>query len=992
MQRKRCREARDVQPRTCIGHSIAALGVVLLVILLMHSALAQDAIEKVSRADQLYQEGTKARNNGEYDKAIDFFQQALTLYQELDNRGGEASSLKSLGMCYENMGEFQDAIDWYEQALAIFQDIGDRVAEGYNLISLGNCHTALGNYQQALDLLAQARDQFIALGDRGGEIESVRAEGNCLLQFANHAMQDNPQEVLGLLNQALSKFRQIHDQQGEANVLLSLGNYYDFRADRPKALNYFNQARTLFRKLHDRAGEARSISGLASCYLGMSEFEQSISFLKQAHQIFRSIGDRNGEADSLLGMSCPYESLGKMQEAVDVCEQALDIFRDIPDLNGEASCMTRLGSLYEGLGDTKRAISYFQQCLAISQEGNNRWLVAQSLIGLGHCYAEEGKIDQAIDSIKQALVIHRDLGYRDGEAACILSLAGLYGKMGYIDRAIDYSKQAIVLGQETGNPRFKADALMSLGNWYAVMADYPAAIDYCQQALSITQEIGAVGMSSALQQALGSLSHSLGQLGEAKDHYELAIKGVETVFGGLEMEALQSSFFVRVKEVYEEYLSLLLQMGQKEDTLSVAERCRARTFLDLVAKSGKDVLKNVPEKGIRTGVVAPEAIDRDVHEVVASLPKDTIALEYFVTNDATYVWRITEGKVEGPIMIPHGRTELMKKVVECRQRLEKTDVMVNRDLAELYDWLIRPVESLLPKAADGGKGVPHLIIIPSGPLYYLPFQALLGTSVDRSEQFRLIERYVVSYSPSLVTLKYAIARDIRPSATSVFLGLADPDPGDPELRLPEAQEEANRVAELFRNAQVYVGKNATEPILRQEAQQASYVLIAAHGKFNPRHPMYSYLLLSPTQESDGKLNTYEVFGLGLQAQMVVLSACETLLPAMEEMKEQERLTRGLAKGATVELTEEQLEELTRGDEIAGLTRAFIAAGAASVVSSLWSVPSEATTALMVSLFTHVKEGMTKAEALRTAQLKVMNTSGYTQPCYWAAFNLVGDWR
>jgi CHAT domain-containing protein/lipopolysaccharide biosynthesis regulator YciM len=955
-----------------------------------------DMIEVLSGDKQdpqaLLDRGYALLDEHDSEAAYQAFAEAVELFRAETNKSGEAEALRYMAKSLISSGDVSAAIEPFQQAIEILIEIGDRVGEAYTFIALGNCYTSLGNYQKALNLLAQARDQFIALGDREGEIESVRGEGNCLLQFANHAMQNNPQEALGLLNRALSKFREIHDQQGEANTLLDLGHYYDFQADRPKALNYFNQARTLFRKLHDHAGEARSISGVASCYLGISEFDQSISLLEQALMIFRSIGDRNGEADSLLSMSCPYESLGKMQEAVDVCEQALDIFRDIPDLNGEASCMTRLGDLYEGLGDTKRAIDYFQQCLAISQKCGNQWLVAESLIGLGHCYDDEGQLGQAIDSIKRALAIHRDLGYRDGEAACVLSLAGLYGRMGFINRAIDYSKQAIALGQDTDNPRLEADALMSLASWYNALTEHIKAIEAFKQALVITQKIGAVSMSFDIQLGLADCYRTLGQLEEAKDRYEQAIAGVEEVFGGLEMETLQSSFFVRVKEVYEEYLHLLLQMHQTKDTLSVAERCRARTFLDLVAENAEEVLKNVPEEGIRTGVVAPETIDRDMHEVVMSLPEDTAALEYFVTNDVTYVWGITEGAVEGPIVIPRGREQLMKKVIECRQQLEATDLMVNRDLAELYDWLIRPVENWLPKAVDGDKNVPHLIIIPSGPLYYLPFQALLGTSADRSEQFRLIERYAVSYSPSLVTLKYATTREAGASTTSVFLGLADPDPGDPALRLPEAQDEANHVAALFTSAQVYTGADATEPLLQQEAQQARYVLIAAHGKFNPQHPMYSYLLLSPTQESDGKLNTYEVFGLGLQAEMVVLSACETLLPAMEEMKEEERLTRGLAKEATVELTEEQLEELTRGDEVAGLTRAFIAAGAASVVSSLWSVPSEATTALMVSLYTHLEEGMSKAGALRAAQLEVLNTAGCTQPWYWAAFNLVGDWR
>jgi CHAT domain-containing protein len=127
--------------------------------------------------------------------------------------------------------------------------------------------------------------------------------------------------------------------------------------------------------------------------------------------------------------------------------------------------------------------------------------------------------------------------------------------------------------------------------------------------------------------------------------------------------------------------------------------------------------------------------------------------------------------------------------------------------------------------------------------------------------------------------------------------------------------------------------------------------------------------------------------------MVVLSACETLLPSIEDMKGQIKAVRGADDDTPVELTDDQLEALTAGDEVVGLTRAFISAGASSVLSSLWSVPSGATSQLMVSLYKHIKDnGMDKAQALRVAQLEVMNTIGCTQPYFWAAFNLMGDWR
>ena len=357
------------------------------------------------------------------------------------------------------------------------------------------------------------------------------------------------------------------------------------------------------------------------------------------------------------------------------------------------------------------------------------------------------------------------------------------------------------------------------------------------------------------------------------------------------------------------------------------------------------------------------------------------------------MWVVKDGEVNGPITLNHSRQELMDKVIETRKWLEEQNTVVNRDLADLYDWLVRPVEMLLPKTS-GGDDVPHLIIIPSGSLYYLPFQALIWTSEDHNEHAPLIARYAISYSPSLATLKYAEARSDSANPEATFLGLADPVSNDPNLpRLPGAQTEARTVAKLFPVSSVYVDKKATEDVVQSQSATAREVLLSTHGLFNPHNPMFSYLVVSQTaKNADGKLNAYEVFSLPLHADMVVLSACETLLPSLEDMKGQIKAVRGSDDGKPVELTDDQLKELTAGDEVVGLTRAFISAGASSVLSSLWRVPSGATSYLMVSFYEHIREGMDKAEALRATELEVMNTSGYTQPWYWAAFNLVGDWR
>ncbi|MGB2983069.1 MAG: CHAT domain-containing protein, partial [Candidatus Bipolaricaulia bacterium] len=225
------------------------------------------------------------------------------------------------------------------------------------------------------------------------------------------------------------------------------------------------------------------------------------------------------------------------------------------------------------------------------------------------------------------------------------------------------------------------------------------------------------------------------------------------------------------------------------------------------------------------------------------------------------------------------------------------------------------------------------------------------------------------------------------------LALADPSHPDASP-LPEACEEAQLIGKLFPEKAVYCGVDATEEMLQAGSATAQHLLLSTHGKFNAHNPMFSYLVLTPTEESDGKLHTYEVFGLPLRADLVVMSACETFLVHFKEMERQVRAVRGTGEDEPVELSAELLETLTAGDEIVGLTRAFISAGTPSVMSTLWEVVSGPTRELMVAFYGFLGTGLDLAEALRQAQLALLkDDSGlYHHPLYWAAFVPYGDWR
>ncbi len=266
-------------------------------------------------------------------------------------------------------------------------------------------------------------------------------------------------------------------------------------------------------------------------------------------------------------------------------------------------------------------------------------------------------------------------------------------------------------------------------------------------------------------------------------------------------------------------------------------------------------------------------------------------------------------------------------------------------LKQLYSWLITPLKDKLKTPAVG--------IIPHGVLHYLPFAALTD-----GQQY-LGDEYSLFTLPSASALRFIQAK--RKPETNTILALGNPTTTEPGLApLQSAQEEVKDIAKLY-GMQPLIGDLATESALRSRAGEASIVHLAAHGQYNQDNPLFSAIYLAGDKEEDGRLEVNEIYSLDLTktTDLVVLSACQTDVGAV-----------------------------SAGDEVVGLTRAFLYAGTPTVIASLWNVDDTATTLLMERFYTHLREGMGKAQALQQAQREVR--AKYPHPYYWAAFVLTGD--
>ena len=398
-------------------------------------------------------------------------------------------------------------------------------------------------------------------------------------------------------------------------------------------------------------------------------------------------------------------------------------------------------------------------------------------------------------------------------------------------------------------------------------------------------------------------------LGEEESALQLKINELRAING-------------RQAEVKEEG-DVATDRGSQRQQLAAAEKAYAE-FLSKVRKENKE----------QASLMNVEPLT--VKQVQDLLDPGVTMLEYFVTQDAVLTWIVEKDKVES-VRTPLRRGQLRSRVGSFReaiQQFEEKDKFKQQS-EELYKTLI---EAALPHIK--GK---ELIIVPHDVLHYLPFQALLAPNGKY-----LIEDYPVNYLSSASLMQFTQEkRKAKGELTSVLaqggkvLTFGNPDLDDPKMSLQFAEIEAKEIKSLYPQSTVYLNQEASEAKAKELSSQNDIIHFASHAELNESDPLASAILLAKDDKEDGRLEVREIFGMDLKASLIVLSACET----------------GLGK-------------LSSGDELVGLTRAFIYAGTPSVVASLWNVEDSSTAQLMASFYKNLKT-MTKVEALRQAQLQLI---------------------
>jgi CHAT domain-containing protein len=333
------------------------------------------------------------------------------------------------------------------------------------------------------------------------------------------------------------------------------------------------------------------------------------------------------------------------------------------------------------------------------------------------------------------------------------------------------------------------------------------------------------------------------------------------------------------------------------------------------------------------------------------LSSDSILVEFFIAHGKLIVFLVTAQEVQARRLasdLSQVRTLTQLLWLNLKAVSKSSPSQVSALATNARGILGRLNELLIAPLSDALRPFRRLIIVPHGPLHYLPFHALHdGNSF-------LLERYEISYLPGASFLRYC--QEAQPTSSGTF-SIGHSFNG----LLPHTLQEARAVAAIF-NGQALLEDQATLAGVQRGVLECRTLHVAAHGDFRADNPLFSGLALA-----DGWLTTLDIFNLRLRASLVTLSACQT--------------GRNVVGG---------------GDELLGLMRAFLSSGAASLVLTYWAVEDRSTAQLMETFYQKLARGQTKGQALRCAQLQFLQgqdeqeSAGYSHPYFWAPFFLVGN--
>jgi CHAT domain-containing protein len=883
---------------------------------------------------------------------------AVVIANELQHPTAMARALRAKANAVWMMGDCKAATELFTRAANLFEEAGKIDEVGRTLSSSLQSLALLGEYDTAFEAAAKARDIFLKLGET---LRLARLEIN----VANlYHRQNRFAEALAAYERAYEELLPHRDSEAIGVALHNMAVCLIALDDFPRALKIYERVREFCRQNDMPVLAAQADYNAAYLYYLRGEYTKALELLSSVRQACSRNGDAYHVGLCDLDQSEIYLELRLVSEAAEMAENSYHRFQQLGMNFESARSLANLAIALSLGGNFSKALGLFGQARELLVHENNQ--VWAYLLDLYRAVAltEQDELAEAFEFAAVAEQFFRSAHMPSKQVHGLLLLARISLREGELDAATEYCSKALRILELLDMPNLVHQTRFLQGQIFEASQRSDAAYESYQVARDALE---------ALRSSLAKEELKIGFMRSRTDVYSRMTKlclertdracSAEEAFSHVEAAKSRSlrDLLVggpspvginpsdtktdsRAHELRAElnwYYNRLEREQLSKDGLSPDQRTRLSDEAKQRERQLVNLLLQAPASA-HVGAALRNSSAASIEEIRTSLGRNMTLLEYFVIEGTIHAAVVTSENLRFVSLVP--LDDVIQSLRLLKFQLSRTHLneayrtrfgdsllrSVHSHLGALYAKLIAPLEGLLEHE--------NLVVVPFGPLHSLPFHALY----DGKDY--LIDHFAICYAPSASIFAYTSFRAADEQTPSMVLGISD-------SRTPYIQEEVEAVAQALPRSKLFFGPDATAQRLRDEGQACRFIHIASHGHFRPDSPLFSAIQLG-----DGLLNLYDLYRMNLQVELLTLSGCVTGMNAVEE-----------------------------GDELLGLTRGLLYAGARSLLLSLWDVDDRSTADFMKEFYRELQKRR-KIDAFQLATKKVRER--YPHPYQWASFKFI----
>ena len=976
----------------------------------LFSASSPSQRESRLLADSLRHEGNAAYGRDGPAAASAIWQRALTISAHAGDTSGMAALLGNLGAAALTRGRLDSAEFQLRRAAALADIAGDRRVEANAVGALAGLSHDRGDLAAAY----AGYNRALTLRERIGDTRGIAADHNNLGLVAQAG--EDLEAARRHFQTALAMNRAEGRDESAATNLVNLAGLASLAGEFARAESLYEEALAVWRARGLRALAASALHGLGQLELRRGDYLAAQPPLREALGIYRSTGHVAELLEVHRSLTSALAAIGELQGALvelRTAERVADSAGALPQARAGLALVH--ADLAAQLNDFTTAERFYHRAAAWYRDAGFAAGAAEAQQGLAVLMLHRRDAASAETLLQSALRAQSAAGYRRSSALTMVELGKVAAQRGDTATARQRLAHAVAELAAAGDPVAAASAAGDQAALEASLGRPAAAAALYRSALERLGDRLAPDVGWRLHAGLGHVLAGQGLADQAARELRAAIAALDRPRRSLASAQRRSAFLTDKWAVYADLARLESGRRRPAAAFELSESLRAREMLELLDRGriasppqvpadlgarAQDLRRQIavlssPDSGLipssRRGPApaSPPAARREAlvqaqqayadllseirerapahaalvssrptqwEDVARRLKPDQAMVEYLVSDSGSLALLVTaDTLVTVDLGIRRGELvpliEFLRRVLEP-QTVPGNDSLWRAPLRRLHRHLVEPLEA-------GGRlaGKRRLVLVPHAELHYLPFAALLE---DGGPPRFLVQRYELAFAPS----------------ASVWLALEGRAPGSgaggllafaPHAdALPGSRREVEAIVRLAGGlARPVMGAQATEKALRRDAPSREVIHLATYGVLNKHNPLFSHVELAPGGGHDGRLEVHEIFGLGLSADLVVLSACQT----------------GLGSGT--------LSDVPAGDDWVGLTRAFLHAGARRVLATLWPVEDWPTASLMERFYRAYAAEADPVRALAVAQREMLEAPATSHPFAWAGFILTG---